>query len=877
MKYTCLKASAFSLLMMAAVFDADAQTKKQTGVEKKDSTTAQKDSLPKKNSYADLVKSPQRQSLGLMNLYYKNQKLYLEIPLSLMNKDMLIASTISEISDNLEGLVGSKPQDPLHVRWVHNDSTLLLCKMETGEIAPESETGIRQALQKNSIGAILKLFPVQAYNPTKTTAVIDVTDLFLADFKELSPFGAFSMYRSSGYKITESFKKDRSFIGEIKSFDDNLMVKSHLSYENTFSNGQRTIAKDRPTTVVLTRTMLVLPDTPVRPRIADPRIGVFTTKKKLFTSADNKTADVYFARRWNLVPKDPAAYAAGQLTEPVKPIVFYIDNDFPEEWKPSIREAVNSWQTLFESIGFKNAIVARDFPKNDSTFDPDNLKFNCVRYAPAAIANAIGPSWVDPRSGEIINASVYIFHDVVKLLSNWMFIQTAPADKSVRSGILPDQHLKKGLEYVVRHEIGHCLGFMHNMGASSAIPVDSLRSASFTSQFGTTYSIMDYARFNYVAQPGDVEKGVKLTPPQFGIYDQYIVDWTYTYFPESVSAEKEKEILAAKISAKAGDPRYRYGEQQSSIFDPSSQTEDLGDDAVKASNYGVSNLKYIMQHFHEWLGAADKDYSRRRALWDQVLNQYVRYINHVYSYVGGIYVNEKFEGDPVPHFQSVPRARQEAALDWLIAQLYDVDWIEDKSVLQEMTLVGTPAMVLRKQIIAVLLEAPLKVNLSAIRSDEKNPLTSEEVLDKLFAAVWKETLDGKSPSVTAREMQKAYVSALIRQSKLAPVSAASGTAITDLNEIPGIRIGAELACNTGIPCAHLDELDARRLHAHNEKISAFGGVSVNFNLAPPLEALYYARLKECRAILGKAIRRTADTNAKMHYRLLLDQITKTIK
>lgn len=825
-----------------------------------------KDSVAtEKSGYATLVKSAQRQASGLINIYYKNQKLYLEFPLSLMGKDMLLASTISEISDNMDGLVGSKPQQPLYIRWVHSDSSLLLCKMQSNDFASPDEQNIRRALEKNNLGAVLKIFPVYAYNPGKTTAVIDVTDYFLGDTKELSPFGDFSMYRSSGFKVSESFKKDRSYFGTFKSFPDNVIIKSHLAYENTISNAKSTLAKDRPVAVELTRTLLLLPEEPVRPRKADSRIGIFTTRKTQFSAIANRTEQVYYANRFNLVPKDPAAYAAGKLSEPVKPIVFYIDSDFPESWKPAIRAAVESWQQPFEKSGFKNAVIAKDFPVADSTFDPDNLKYNCVRYTPAAVANAIGPSWVDPRSGEIINASVYVFHDVVKLLNNWMFVQTGQTDPRVRAKDLPQDMLMDGISYVIRHEVGHCLGLMHNMGASSAIPVDSLRSASFTSRYGTTYSIMDYARFNYVAQPGDMQKGVKLAPPVFGVYDEYAINWNYAYYSPEVTAAKEEQLQAAKISSKAADIRFRYGAQQGqNAFDPSAQMEDLGDDGVKASIYGVKNLKYIMAHLHEWMAATDKDYTHREELWNRILSQYVNYINHVYSNVGGFYVNEKQEGDPRPQFASVPRAKQEAALDWMVAQLKELDWLENKAVLQEMTLVGTPSMVLRKQIIEALVEAPLKVDLSAKKSTEAHPLTSEVVIKKLYQQVWGTTLKNGRCDVTDREMQKAYVTALIKQSRLMPATSGNASSLQDMDTFSGSFKLTGFEANEPA-CMHV------------EPYQAFGGRSVRFNLAPSLEASCYAQLKNCQTLLKGAVVKTTDMNTRMHYRLLLDQIEKSFK
>ena len=865
----------FGCLFLSGTISAQAQSKKEKAriqKEKEARDKAVKDSIAKITPYQRLLANPQKQAKGLMNLYYIKSKLYLEIPMALMEKNFLLASTISEISDNYDGIVGSKPT-PMQVQFSLQDSTVLLRKTEVNTIAPATDNNIRQALDRNSIAAIIKLFPVQAFNADKSAAVIDITDFFIGDTKDLSPFNIFSIYGAFGYKSTPSFKRDRSYLTDIKSFGDNVMIKSSLSYETSLSDGKRTVAKDRPFTALMTRTFLLLPDMPARPRIADERIGIFTTKKGLITEAGNKMDELYFANRFKLEPKDPAAFAKGQPTEPVKPIIFYIDTDFPASWKPAIKAAVNDWQVTFEKIGFKNAIMAMDYPANDSTFDPDNLKFNCIRYSPTPVANAMGPSWVDPRSGEIINASVYVFHDVVKLLNNWIFVQTAAVDKDVRKVTLPESYKLAGLQYVLRHEIGHCLGFMHNMGASATIPVDSLRSPSFTKQFGTTYSIMDYARFNYVAQPGDKERGVQLTPPQFGIYDYYLVDFNYRYFSSNVSPEAERAELDKLVSSKMGDPRYRYGAQGMDI-DPRSQTEDLGDDAVKASQYGIKNLKLIMKELNSWVGTEDKDFAYRQQIWNNILSQYVRYVNHVLNYVGGIYVNEKHAGDPVALYQSVPRAKQQQALNFLLDELKTLDWLEDRQVLENFTLVGTPTTVLRSQIMEALLSTPLTVHLSAIRSTEKNPLTSKELMKQLYDYTWSKTKQNKALTNAEKDVQKAYVKAMLVQSKLAPAAKSSAGLADEATagisiQLPGMPL------TDAMGCSHTEHQVQPGIA--KEFAGAFGGFSVNFHRAPELESQYYMQLVQCRQLLSTAVAATADKETAMHYRLLLHQIDKALK
>ena len=361
--------------------------------------------------------------------------------------------------------------------------------------------------------AIIENLAIKAYSPDSTAVVIDMTNFLLSDNEQLNPFSAYAPVTWSGAWIEKEFKRNNSQIAKIKAFDDNVSVQSSLTYSVSLRDKRSYYWYKEPFTAVMTRTFLLLPEEPMRPRLADPRINIFWQGYSEFSNEGNGMKPLYYANRWRLEPKDEAAYRRGELVEPKKPIVFYIDNAFPEMWKPYMKYAVEVWQKAFENIGFKNAIIAKDFPTNDPEFDPDNLKYSCIRYSPSSVANAMGPSWTDPRTGEIINASVYVYHNVIKLVQDWRFLHTAAVDSDVRKVVLDDEIIGDCIRYVVSHEVGHCLALMHNMSASAAIPVDSLRSPSFTQKYGTTYSIMDYARNNYVAQPGDKEKGVRLTPP----------------------------------------------------------------------------------------------------------------------------------------------------------------------------------------------------------------------------------------------------------------------------------------------------------------------------------------------------------------------------
>ena len=744
------------LVLLLCLTAATATAKKpKSSASKKAESSAEK---PKESDYDKLFKEKHTVADGMFRLHDVKGKLYFEIPDSLFGREMLLGSTISEVSDNAAATTGSKSDYPLHVVFTRNDRSVQLRTVNCENITDETgaSRALAEAVKRNTADPILRNYKIEAWNRDSTAVVVNVTDLFVADVEEMSPFSKYGLY--TAFELKKTFQKERSMLGEIKAFSDNVVVRSTLSYIFTLTRGRTTLVKDQPLTAVMTRSLVLLPREPYRPRITDSRMSVFPTGKVLFSEREQRAKVIYYAHRWRLEPSDMDAWKRGERVAPKKQIVFYVDDGFPEMWKKHIFEAVDQWNEPFGRIGFKNAIAAKPYPKDDPEFDPDNLKYSCIRYVPAAVANAMGPSWVDPRSGEIINASVLMYNDVVKLAANWRFVQTAQVDERVRGKELPDDVFQESLEYILAHEVGHCLGLMHNMAASSAFPVDSLRSASFTQQHGTTPSIMDYARFNYVAQPGD--KGVKLTPPDLGPYDDYVIKYAYTPLPDKKDMFDEEKTIRGWIDEKVGDPIYRYGRQQViARYDPTAIEEDLGDDHIKAGDYGIGNLKYVLSHMEEWItDEEDPDLKIRTELYEAAAGQFARYVNAVMLNVGGIYltdVNSNTAGGP--QAVSVPKELQRASLKWVLAQMKDSAWLEQPALTEKLPLHVDLSFILRFNFCRAFFTYYKNVTLSSHIADD--PYTPQEYMDDLYNIVFESTIKGRPVSPSERLIQRMFVDA----------------------------------------------------------------------------------------------------------------------
>ncbi|QPH38000.1 zinc-dependent metalloprotease [Pedobacter endophyticus] len=809
---------------MAGSGSALAQKKSKT--KKGETTPAAAPAAPKKEGikpYSEVITSKARTTNGLFKTHKVDDKWYFEIPDSLINREMLAVTRLSKVPVGVK--VGNQQYGGEQIneqvwKWERRGKQVYV-RVPSYATKADPNSDMFESVQNSNLSQILASFEIKAYNKDTSGVVIDVTDFYNGD---VIAIGATDQLRKA-YKVT-AYDMARSYIDTVKTFPVNIEVRTTKTYRAAESP---TDNSNGAVTFEFNTSMLLLPKIPVKARIMDKRVGFFGQSQIDYGSGAQKAERTAYIHRWNLVPKDTNAYKRGELVEPIKPIVIYIDPATPNKWVPYLIQGINDWQVAFEAAGFKNAIIGKKAPtpQEDPEFSVEDSRYSVVRYFASDIANAYGPHISDPRTGQILETHIGWYHNVMNLLRNWYFVQTAAINPSIRKAKFSDAQMGELIRFVSSHEIGHTLGLPHNFGSSYAYPVDSLRSKTFTDAHGTAPSIMDYARFNYIAQPGD---GVTKLHPQIGEYDKWAVKWGYSWLPGGKTAEQEKEILDQWTLKNAGNPLYFYG-RQGTMLDPRLQNEDLGDNAMKASGYGIANLKRILPNIEKWTYEKGEDYSNLKEIYGEIVGQFNRYMGHVTTNVGGLSENFKTYEQSGPVYAYLPQAKQKEAIGFLNQQLFTTPlWLINNEQLSKFDngVLLSRIKGVQTNTLGNLLSAPRLARL--LDNETKNGTAKAYTLPEMFTDLRSSVFVAARPDAFKRNLQRAYVDRLsdlmTKESELPagfPVESAASYGLTPINvglsDIrPLVRVElkkllaitkARAATGDEVSKAHYDDLNIR--------------------------------------------------------------------
>ena len=702
----------------------------------------------KEKTYKDIITKEAITDNGLFDIHKVKEKYYYEINDTLFGREMLMVTRIAKTASGL-GFGGGK-QNTQVLRWQKKDNKILLRVVSHNVVASDS-LPVNEAVLNSNFEPILYSFKIESKGIDSTSTLIEVTKLFSEDVKPLG----FPQSRRKGYKIS-SLNSKKSFIESIKSYPENIEsrhVKTYNSSSPPSNSSTGTISLE------INNSMILLPKVPMKRRYFDQRVGWFARSQVDYGLDVQESKSLKYLDRWRLEVKDEdlEKFKNGELVNPKKQIVYYIDRATPVKWRKYLKQGIEDWQAAFEEAGFKNAIIAKDPPtkEEDPEWSPEDVRYSVVRYLASPIPNANGPHVSDPRSGEILESDINWYHNVMTLLRNWFFVQTAAINEDARGVSFDDEVMGRLIRFVSAHEVGHTIGLPHNMGSSSAYPVDSLRSATFTKKYGTAPSIMDYARFNYIAQPED--KGVSLMP-DVGVYDKHAVRWGYRPIPDAKTAKDEKKTLDKWIKDKENSLMHRFG---SAGIDPSSQTEDLGDDAVKASEYGILNLKRIIPNLNKWTSEDGKDYSDLQTMYGQGLSQVNRYMGHVSSNIGGVYQFYKTYDQEGPVYTHVKKSHQKKCMNFLNDQLFETPtWMIDNNILNKIEFAGITNRIRSTQsrtLNSILDFGKMARLIENEAINGKAAYTLIDMMSELKKGIWKELYNNKEIDVYRRNLQLAYL------------------------------------------------------------------------------------------------------------------------
>ncbi|MFA6276238.1 MAG: zinc-dependent metalloprotease [Pedobacter sp.] len=746
--------------------------------------------------YAQVITDKTLTRRGMITTHKLEDKFFFEIADTTLGRDILVVSRIAKSGADVraaQGYAGDVIGSTV-IRFEKGpNNRIFMRKVSFKTYSPDSTTAMYQSLKNSNIQAIAASFNIAAYTPDKTGSVIDVTDYINSD----NDIFYFSSPASKTRFRLGAQLSDRSYIQNMRSFPLNVEISTMKTYSLTAAPSP--FGPAAPTggggasagsaTIELNTSLVILPKVPMKARYADPRVGYFTVGYTDFDLNPQGVKEIDLIKRWRLEPKpqDLAKYKRGELVEPQKQIVYYIDPATPKKWVPYLIAGVNDWAKAFEKAGFKNAIVAKEAPTfaQDSTWSIDDARHSAIVYKPSEIANASGPSISDPRSGEIMESHINWFHNVQSLVHDWYMIQTAAVDPRARKMVFSDELMGDLIRFVSSHEVGHTLGLLHNYGSSSTTPVENLRNKKWVEENGHTPSIMDYARFNYVAQPEDniTAKGLY---PRIGDYDRWAIEWGYKYYTDTKTPGDEVERLNKTVIESAKNRRLWFG-TESNPDDPHSQNEDLGDNAMKASDYGIKNLKVILPNLPAWTKESNEGYANLSNMYGQLTTQFGRYMGHVAKNIGGIYENPKMVEQTGLVYERTPAATQKEAMDFLNRQLFTTPkWLLNQSILDNID--QNPLEVIARlqgnTLNRLLSNSTLGKLVAAEAADGATAYKITDLFTDLNGAIFTELKSNASVDVYRRNLQKAYVEKLIAIVKPAPAPTATNAILVGRGGAP---------------------------------------------------------------------------------------------